>query len=204
MKILVVEDHALFREGLKYLLRGLDEALEIHEAGTCAEALERTAAHTYDLVLLDLMMPGRSGLDALRALREAVPEHPVVVLSGEDDRHTIQAAIERGAMGFIPKASTPETLVQALRQILAGEVYLPETALEDSEATAAELPALTPRQFEVLRYIVQGKPNKVIAAELGLAHDTVRHHVSAVLAHLGARNRTEAVYLTAKLGLRLV
>lgn len=203
MKILVVEDHVLFREGLKYLLRGLDPALEIHEAGTCAEALEQASAHTYDLVLLDLMMPGRSGLDALAALREAVPEHPVVVLSGENDRRTIQAAIEHGAMGFVPKASTPDTLVSALRQILAGEVYLPATAFEDRDNAAAELSTMTPRQLDVLRYIVQGKPNKVIAAELGLANDTVRHHVSAVLARLGARNRTEAVYITAKLGLRL-
>jgi two-component system nitrate/nitrite response regulator NarL len=204
MRILLVEDHALFREGLKFLLRGVDAALELDEAGTCAEALQRVAAVSYDLVLLDLTMPGRSGLDALTALRQAVPETAIVVLSGEEDQRTIRGAIERGAMGFIPKASTPNTLVQALRPILAGGVYLPATALDDGcDISVPSLPAITPRQMEVLRCIVKGKPNKVIARELGIADDTVKRHVSAVLSRLGVRNRTEAVYVTAKLGLRL-
>ena len=217
MKVLLVDDHVLFRDGLKFLLRALDPGLEPDEAGNCAEALERAGEHDYDLVLLDLKLPGRNGLDALDALREAVPGVPLVVLSGEDDPHTIRTAIERGAMGFIPKSSTSDVLVKALQLVLARGVYLPPAALDTdySFAAASALPppqggpgdttleAITPRQMEVLRCVIQGKPNKVIARELGIASGTVKQHVSGVLRSLGAHNRTEAVYAAAKLGLRL-
>src|ERR1700687_3002845 len=130
MNILLIDDHALFREGLKFLLRSLDAALEVDEAGNCAKALEHAAARSYDLVLLDLKMPGVEGLDALVALRDAISAVPLVVLSGEDNPGVIRAAIERGAMGFIPKSSTPEVLVQALRLVLAHGVYLPPAVLD--------------------------------------------------------------------------
>ena len=218
MTILLVDDHVLFREGLKFLLRGLETGLELDEAGTCAEALRRAAARNYDLVLLDLKMPGLKGLDALTAFREAVPEIPVVVLSGEDNSETILAAIDRGAMGFIPKASTPEVLIQALRLVLAHSVYLPPAVLEASEAVVsppsrvepdasrgdATLLGITPRQLEVLRWVIQGKTNKAIARELDISDGTVKQHLSDVLRSLGAKTRTEAVYAAAKLGLRLV
>ena len=119
MNVLLIDDHALFREGLKFLLRSLDAALAVDEAGNCAKALEHAAARSYDLVLLDLKMPGVDGLDALAALRDAIPAAPLVVLSGEDNAAVVRAAIERGAMGFIPKSSTPEVLIQALRLVLA-------------------------------------------------------------------------------------
>jgi DNA-binding NarL/FixJ family response regulator len=217
LKILLVDDHVLFREGLKFLLRGLDTGLELDEAGTCAEALTRAAGRTHDLVLLDLKMPGVRGLDALAALRDAVPEIPVVVLSGEDDAETIKGAIDKGAMGFIPKASTPGVLIQALRLVLANSVYLPPAVLEASEALSppartapdtgrgdANLLGITPRQLEVLRWVIQGKTNKAIARELDISDGTVKQHLSDVLKTLGAKTRTEAVYAAAKLGLRLV
>jgi DNA-binding NarL/FixJ family response regulator len=200
MRILLVDDHALFRQGLKALLLPLDSELELDEAGTCAEALEHAASQTFDLVLLDLKMPGQSGLVALAALREAMPEVPIVVLSGEDDPHTIRGAIEGGAMGFIPKSSSQELLIQALRLVLAKGVYLPATALDGVDA---KLPGITPRQLDVLRYVIHGMPNKVIARELNISDWTVKQHVSEVLHRLGVRNRTEAVYAAAKLGLRL-
>jgi DNA-binding NarL/FixJ family response regulator len=212
MRVLLVDDHALFREGLKFLLRSLDSALEIDEASDCARALEKTAATRYDLVLLDLKMPGRHGLDALASLRESLSGAPVVVLSGEDDADTVRAAIEGGAMGFIPKSSTPEVLIQALRLVLAKSVYLPAAVLHGPPPTAAEpgpgrpgaLTGLTRRQMEVLRGVIHGQPNKTIARELDLSEATVKAHLSSVLRALGARNRTEAVYAAAKLGLRLV
>ena len=216
VKVLLVDDHALFREGLKFLLRGLDPGLETDEAGSSAVALERAASHDYDLVLLDLKLPGRNGLDALEELREAAPGVPLVVLSGEDDPQAIRVAIDRGAMGFIPKSSTPDVLIKALKLVLAHGVYLPPAALQahneyptpsaaSSEATSrgSALEGITPRQMDVLRCIIQGKPNKVIARELGIASNTVKQHVSGVLQTLGVRNRTEAVYAAAKLGLRL-
>jgi DNA-binding NarL/FixJ family response regulator len=217
MKILLIDDHALFREGLKFLLRSLDAALEVDEAGNCAKALEHAAARSYDLVLLDLKMPGVEGLDALAALREAIPGVPLVVISGEDNPGVVRAAIERGAMGFIPKSSTPEVLVQALRLVLAHGVYLPPTVLDaaavttpapavDSQGPAGQATSLglTVRQVDVLRCVIQGKPNKIIARELDISEGTVKAHLSSVLRAFGVRNRTEAVYAAAKLGLRLV
>ena len=216
MKILLVDDHALFREGMKLLLRGLDAGIEMDEAGDCARALELGTRKRYDLVLLDLRMPGLNGLDALAACRESMAETPIVVLSGEDDPQTVHAAIDRGAMGFIPKSSTPDVLVRAMRIVLARGIFLPLPAFDAAshgaqnaprppEPAAAEvlLPELTTRQMDVLRCVILGKPNKVIARELDIAENTVKVHVSAVLRALNARNRTEAVYEAAKLGLRL-
>jgi len=210
MNILLIDDHVLFREGLKFLLRSLDAELQVDEAGDCARALEHAVKRAYDLVLLDLKMPGVAGLDALAALRDAIPAAPLVVLSGEDSPGVVRAAIERGAMGFIPKSSTPEVLIQALRLVLARGVYLPPAVLDApaDPAAAAEsgtaLRGLTPRQMDVLRCVIQGKSNKVIARELDVSEGTVKAHLSSVLRALDARSRTEAVYAAAKLGLKLV
>jgi DNA-binding NarL/FixJ family response regulator len=211
--LLLIDDHALFREGLKFLLRGLEADLAIDEAGSVDAAAARRET-AYDLVLLDLNLPGVGHLEALASIREAFPQAPVVVLSGEDDPRMIRATIEHGAMGFVPKSSTPEILIQALRLILARGVYLPVSALasDDGPATVATAPGdpealmrtLSPRQIEVLRCVIRGQPNKLIARTLDLSESTVKAHLSAVLRTLGARNRTEAVYAAAKLGLRVV
>lgn len=213
--ILLVDDHALFRGGLKSLLQELGAGLVLDEAGNCSQALERVAGRRYDLILLDLNMPGLNRLDALAALREAAPDAPVVVLSGETDSDLVRATIERGAMGFIPKSATPAVLIEALRLVLAHGVYLPLEVLEtmnaappapkasEPAAEATAVPGLTQRQVEVLRYVIQGKPNKVIARELDIAESTVKVHLSSVLRAFGVRNRTEAVYAAAKMGLRL-
>lgn len=213
MILLLVDDHALFREGLKFLLRGLDDELVIDEAESCAAATARQGQFSYDLILLDLNLPGVGGLEALAAMRAAYPQTPVVVLSGEDDPRTIRATIEQGAMGFVPKSSTPEILIQALKLILARGVYLPVSALDGEavpvphaarESSAAVLAGLSARQLEVLRCVIQGQPNKLIARNLALSESTVKAHLSAVFRALGAHNRTEAVYAAAKLGLKLV
>jgi DNA-binding NarL/FixJ family response regulator len=216
VKILLVDDHALFREGMKLLLNSLDSNLDLEEASECAEGLDLARSHDFDLVLLDLKLPGLNGLDALDALRDAAPGVPIVVLSGEDDPSIVRTAIERGAMGFIPKSSTPEVLIQALRLVLAHGVYLPPLALGAPRAALsagaatpgngagdAALPGITQRQMEVLRCVIRGKPNKIIARELNISEGTVKLHLSAVLRALGVHNRTEAVYAAAKLGIRL-
>jgi DNA-binding NarL/FixJ family response regulator len=213
MNVLLVDDHQLFREGLKFLLRSLEMQLDLDEAGNCAEALQHASVRRFELVLLDLQMPGVKGLDALRALREAMPGTPIVVLSGEENAQTVREAIDRGAMGFIPKSSTPAVLIQALRLVLANGVYLPPAVLDakppaasasgESGAPQTKLPGLTDRQMDVLRCVIQGKPNKTIARELDISEGTVKAHLSSVMHALGARNRTEAVYAAAKLGLRL-
>ena len=201
---------------MRFLLRSLDAGLDMDEASNAAQALELLAARNYDLVLLDLKMPGLNGMDALAALRAAVPGTPLVVLSAEDDPGVVRAAIEGGAMGFIPKSSTPEVLIQALRLVLAQGVYLPPAVLAAAHpapapmpspaqagVSADTLPGLTPRQMDVLRCIIKGKANKVIARELDVSEGTVKAHLSAVFMALGAHNRTEAVYAAAKLGLKL-
>jgi len=212
MKILLIDDHPLLRGGMRYLLRSLDADLEMDEAANSAQGLELAAARSYDLVLLDLRMPGLNGMDALAALRALVPDTPLVVLSGEDDPAVVRAAIEGGAMGFIPKSSSPEVLIQALRLVLAQGVYLPPAVLAPAQPAPVPSPAaadpmlsaLTPRQMDVLRCVIKGKPNKTIARELQVSEGTVKAHLSAVFQALGAHNRTEAVYAAAKLGLRLV
>jgi len=199
VKLLLIDDHPLFRSGLTYLLRTLDSNLEVAEAGNCAQALT-LAGGAYDLVLLDLKMPGVNGLDALSAVRGAFPSSPAVVLSAEDDPRIVSEAIEGGAMGYIPKSSTPEVMIQALKLILAHGIYVPPSV---RNAARGPIESLTERQRDVLRRMVQGKQNKVIAAELGISEGTVKLHVSAVMRALDARNRTQVVATAAKMGLRL-
>lgn len=208
MHILLVDDHVMFRQGLKFLLGDLDESLQFLEAGSCDQALALLAANSVDLVLLDLNMPGIKGLGALQAVTAAVPETPVVVLSGEEGAGLIRGAIDKGASGFVPKASSSEILVAALRLILAGGIYLPANVLDSAavpsqETTVPEdaVSMLSARQTAVLLRAIQGQPNKVIASDLGLAEGTVKTHLSAAFRTLGVRNRTEAVYAAAKLGL---
>ena len=205
MNLLVIDDHPLFREGMKVLLRNLDADLRIDEAGDCQGALRFAGRTPYDLVLLDLKLPGVDGMDALAAIRKEFPFTPVVVVSGEHSPPVVRQAIDRGAMGFIPKSSTPEQLVHALRQILARKVYLPEEAVaQTTEPGDTDIDELTPRQLEVLRNVIQGKPNKQLARELGVSTATVKSHLAAVMRALNASNRTELVYLAARKGLRFV
>jgi len=151
-------------------------------------------------------MPGYEGLDSLHAIKLAGITVPVVVLSGEDSPTLIRQAIESGAMGFIPKSSSHEVLIQALKLIVAGGVYLPVNAISkapveevESVTEEPEFTGLTPRQLEVLQGVVKGKPNKVIARELDVSEHTVKAHLSAVFRALGAKNRTDAVYQAARL-----
>lgn len=211
MRILIVDDHVLFRKGLRHLLNGFEAELEIVEAQDCAGALA-LAREPFHLVLLDLNMPGMSGLEALEAVRPAFESSPIVVLSGEDDPRQVRRAIDAGAAGFIPKSSTPDVLCGALRLVLANEVYLPAVALRgiDQEegagggvASGRLGDALSERQVDVLRKAVQGKANKVIARELVISESTVKAHLSAAFRALGVHNRTEAVYVAARCGLRL-
>lgn len=210
MRILIVDDHALFREGLRFLLRDLDPHLEVGEASSCAEALP-LARERFDLVLLDLHMPGISGLEALQTVRKAFESTRIVVLSGEDDPRLVRRAIEGQAAGFIPKSSSPQVLLSALRLVLSDGVYLPAVALKDlgdgaepaHRGTSPVGGKLSGRQLDVLRKAVEGKSNKVIARELGISEGTVKAHLAAAFRALGVKNRTEAVYAAARSGLQL-
>lgn len=215
MKILLIDDHAMFREGLRLVLERLGAAFDIIEAGDCASAFEAIKRHPdLALVLLDLALPDMPGLDALRSLREHHPDLPVVVLSATEDRPTVLEAINRGAMGFIPKSSDSTLLINALRLVLAKGVYVPPSALthplnagdavpsasvKRKSATLREL-GITERQIEVLGLMVQGLPNKLIARSMNLSEPTVKTHVAACLRALNVTNRTQAVLAVGRLG----
>lgn len=207
MRILIIDDHPLFREGLEFLLFELDSKLELDSAGDCTEALALLTKREYDLVLLDLKLPGKNGVDALNCIREYRSDLPVVVLSGEETQPLVYAAIEAGAMGFIPKSVTSATLIQSLRQILAGHVYLPPSSVMQASANIVSsesiLNEFTSRQQDVLRCVIQGKTNKTIASELAVTEATVKTHIAAILRALKVQNRTEAVYAVAKMGLKV-
>lgn len=213
MKILILDDHTLFREGMKLLLSGLHEDLVIHESENMQVALASIEANSYDLVLLDLNLADTSGLDTLQTVQRKLAGTPIIVLSAEQDPPIIYQAIEEGAMGFITKCATHQELLAAIKLILAGGIFLPRevTALPTVSGTKAKvgateqeiLSALSDRQREVLKYLLQGKPNKTISANLHISENTVKAHLSAIFRALGARNRTEAVYFAARAGVPL-
>ncbi len=207
MKILIADDHALFRDGLRYVLARLGDDVEILEAKDCTEALALAGSRPdLDLILLDLAMPGMDGLAGLRALRARRPSVPVVILSGSEEPTDVRQALDGGAMGFIPKSSSSSVMLSALRLILSGGVYLPPAYLARSQAGRTPIAApsvealgLTPRQYDVLRLLGRGQSNKEIARVLGLAEGTVKLHISAILRALGVGNRTRAVIAAARL-----
>lgn len=201
MKILVVDDHVLVREGLCQVLQGLDlqEKTDVLQAATCTRALE--LAHfnrDLDLVLLDYLLPDMSGLAALEIFGQRHPELPVVILSGSANPSVVQQAMELGAAGFITKSSLSDTLLNALRQILAGEPYhcadlsplnQPVDGLPSRLTTP---PVLSPRQQDVLFQLINGLTNRQICEKLSLGSETVKFHVSNILRIFGAHTRTQA------------
>lgn len=216
MRVLLVDDHHLFRQGLKFLLADLEPGIEFAEADSLSAALAQAGGTPPDLVLADLYMPGEEAATVLSTMRSVFESSMVVVLSSEDNPQVIRRAIEAGASGYVPKSSTPQVLVAALRLVMAGGVYIPPPALRAfgtvmppaspppaqlSPSTAREPEALSGRQMEVLLKAVQGKANKVIAREMQLSEGTVKAHLSAAFRALGVQNRTEAVFAAARLGL---
>lgn len=224
MKVLLIDDHPLFREGVALLLKPLVDGLETWEAGSCEAAFELLAQRgSADLVLIDLGLPGLSGLEGLQRLRLEHPEVPVVVMSSSDDKDTVMAVLDAGAMGFIPKSSTSQVMLGALRLILAKGIYLPPSVFLAARAAPAVSPVpaqaaaveaapssgrrpadlgLTPRQADVLHLLLQGKPAKLIGRQLNLSLSTVKAHTSAVLRALNVTTRTQAVLAAGRMGLR--
>jgi DNA-binding NarL/FixJ family response regulator len=198
-RILVVDDHPLFRAALRHAIATALAPTRIEEAGTLDIARDALAADEFDLVLLDLKMPGVQGLSGLIYLRSEFPDTPVVVVSASEEPRIMRRAIDLGASGFIPKSASAEVLRQALQAILAGELWVPEEARTlppDDRRTAAlarKMATLTPQQMRVLMMLREGLLNKQIAFQLGVAEATVKAHVSSVLQKLGVDSRTQAV-----------
>ncbi|WP_209880316.1 LuxR C-terminal-related transcriptional regulator [Azospirillum soli] len=223
MNVLIADDHLLFRDGLRRLLSQFNENMTFFEASSFDDVRRLCDAGTeFDLILLDLGMPGWTGFSALGDIHQRLPRALLVVVSGSEKRSDLLAALENGAAGYIPKSSSAKVLLGALQLVLAGGVYLPEQAIRGDRvadfagapATAAGIRAddpfsqlaggagdqLTPRQREVLTRLRDGKSNKQIAHELGLTEGTVKVHVTAILRHLGVRNRTQAAITANGLG----
>jgi two-component system, NarL family, nitrate/nitrite response regulator NarL len=211
MNLLLVDDHALFREGLRTLLLKISPDVTICEAASLEGAIDECKATQFRMVLLDLGLSNSDGLDTLDAFRSSVPNVPVIVLSGDEEPQHIRAAIDRGAVGYVPKSHTADLMIAALRFVLSGGIYLPPSALDDDfglapsrGAGASAFSRLSPRQQQVAQLLLQGQSNKAIARKLGLSEGTVKAHVSAIYQIVGARNRVEAVTLAAKSGIAIM
>lgn len=198
--VLLVDDHALFREGLKLQLRELDEAIVCLEAGTCEEALA-LAPHGVDLVLLDYGLPGMQGLEAIARIKEAFAA-PVTIVSATDDGPTIRGAIAHGALGFIPKTMAKHEFFAALGLVRAGVVYLPPQVLFGAREKVGAS-GLSDLQRQVLAAVVRGKNAAAIAAELGVPEAEVETLLHRAYRILGVDNRIDAVYELAKRGAQL-
>jgi DNA-binding NarL/FixJ family response regulator len=217
MKILVVDDHVLIREALRGVLRELKgESAVIIEAVDSRQAIRQIEENPdVELVLLDLGLPDRDGLEMLAELGDRYPTLSVVVHSAHQDRDSVMKALDLGALGFIPKSARRDVMLSAFNLIFSGGIYIPPEILERKQprpgaqtesaspprrVSAADL-GLTERQMEVLTLMMRGKSNKAICRTLGLAEQTVKIHVSAILKALKAANRTEAVMAAVALGI---
>jgi DNA-binding NarL/FixJ family response regulator len=205
-RLVIADDHPLFRGALREAVTGLFERVDIAEAGTfneVAELLERGS--DVDLVLLDLAMPGVRGFSGLMYLRAQYPSVPVIVVSANDDPAAIRRCMEFGASGFIPKTLGVEAMRGAIQRILSGGVWTPPdvdlSAGSDAETAAlmARMATLTPQQVRVLMMLSEGLLNKQIAYQLSVSEATVKAHVSAILQKLGVESRTQAVIAAAKI-----
>ncbi|MFN4265781.1 MAG: response regulator [Aquabacterium sp.] len=206
MKVLLIDDHPLILSALQSVIQGLADNIQVTTADSGQAARQVLAnASGFDLVLLDLHLGDANGFDLLSDLREQFPAMPVVVISASDQPGDVIRSIDMGAMGFVPKKASNETLVAALKQVMSGGVYVPpqsvghdslsQPASTDTLQAAIHSPhwGLTPRQTDVLASLLKGHPNKLIARELNLSVETVKDHVAAVLRALGVSSRTQAV-----------
>jgi DNA-binding NarL/FixJ family response regulator len=201
MRILIVEDHPLYANATRAEIGTVLPDAHIDLAQSLEQAVRRAQDDpAYDYVLLDLNIPGAQGLSGLRALRQAMPDGRVAILSGEDDPLVMRAAFEEGAVGFVPKSLSTEDFVAALRALLQGGFYFPPDAFAKSEQSPARMP-FSPREMEVLAQLARGAPNKDIARTLTVSQSTVKHHVSAIFRKLEVASRSEAIVKAARLGL---
>ena len=201
-RVLVVDDHPLVALVLAEQARAAFGVDKVEVAGCVEEAIAAARETGVDACVLDLGLPGCKGIDALVRFRGAFPDARVVVVSATEDRGVVLAALEAGAVGYIPKTSKPKVVSIALKLVAEGGVYVPPQALEGEPTTAHDI-RLTCRQLEVLRLISRGLANKEIALNLRIAQETVKQHAKAVYAALGVRSRAQASRAAQLRGLKL-
>ena len=228
MKVLLIDDHPLILQALQSVIEGLGSDTTVIGVSSAAAAREALKADAdFDLVLLDLHLGDADGFDVLTEFRAAYPALPVVVVSASDRSSDVIRAVDAGAMGFVPKRASNETLFEALNMVMSGGIYVPPMTMgsepaakpegdtvpsvlrvvrehaQDGDFQAGAVPladlGLTPRQTDVLALLLKGQPNKLIARELNLSVETVKDHVAAVLRTLGVSSRTQAVLAVAQM-----
>ena len=200
ISVLIADDHALYRSGLRQLLADELDATVIREAATFDDVVAVLTEEAHDLVLVDLNMPGMSGAETLAALRDAFPSARVAVVSATEERSEIFAALAAGVHGFVPKSLPAAEIVKALQAVCEGRIFVPATIGQRGGQTAAQptkpaisLETLTHRQKDVLSQLVKGKSSKEIARALDIAEGTVKIHLAAIYRTLGVRTRAEAI-----------
>jgi two-component system, NarL family, nitrate/nitrite response regulator NarL len=200
MKLLIVDDHAILREGLVALLQQFERGAEVLQASDTAEGF-RLAEENPDLsaAFLDLNMPDQGGMEVIPIFTKRFPQLPVIVLSSSEDPSDVRLALKSGAVGYVPKSASPKNILSALRLVLAGEIYIPPLMIDfeplNDGSARASLDAgerLTERQTEVLRQLCQGLSNKEISRALQLSEKTTKAHITAIFKTLGVINRTQA------------
>lgn len=191
IRVLVVDDHSVVREGIRHVLEGGDGFQVVAEAANGAEALERVAGAHPDVVLLDLSMPGASGLDVVRQLRARHPDTRILILSVHDDREYVLESVRVGAHGYLRKDSSPADIRQAIRAVHAGDAFFSPpaarhlTAAVQDQAATDRLDDLTSREREILLRVARGRTNREAAAELGISVRTVETHRDSLMRKLG-------------------
>ncbi|KAF0206203.1 MAG: LuxR family transcriptional [Gallionellaceae bacterium] len=214
IKVLMVDDHALFRDGMRYVLQQLADEVEVIDSGDFVDGMKQAANNPdLDLTLLDLHMPGSDGAKSILDFHTANPSIPLVVVSGSDQREDIEKVMEYGAMGFISKMSSSKMMLSALRMVLDGGVYLPPQLLQqamagldqgagnaDKRTARQNKSGLTTRQMQTLQWLAEGLSNKEISERMSLAEGTVKIHTAAVYQALRVSSRLEAVSAARRLG----
>ena len=216
MKVLIADDHALIREALHAVLKELKRETVIFEASNSRQAMRIVEEHPdLSLILLDINLPDRDGFSVLGELRERDATIAIIVLSAVDDQDTVKRAFKLGALGFIPKTTEREVMLNAIQLVLSGGIYIPSEILDREGTTSARTAdklstreyleglGLTDRQIEVLALLMQGKSNKVIASTLNMGVPTVKNQITVVLKALKVTSRTEAVIKVGKMGWEL-
>jgi two-component system, NarL family, nitrate/nitrite response regulator NarL len=203
MKLLVIDDHPVLRGGLSVLLQQIEKDVVVLQAADAKAGLALVAEHAdLDIVILDIVMPGMDGFQAIGEFGRLRPELPVVVLSSSESAKDARQALAQGALGYIPKSATQHTLLAAVRLVMNGDLYLPPLLLDDTDTVrpagspareSMAKPVLTERQTAVLQSVGKGRSNKAIAFELDLSEKTVKSHITAIFKILNVINRTQAV-----------
>ena len=208
MKILIADDHALFREGLRQIVQPLADEADILEAHDWQTALAQVAQEPdIALALMDLGMPGMEAFTGLKTFLDRAETVPVVVISASESVLDMKRALDAGAMGYVTKSEARPVMLSALRLVLSGGIYIPPRLIQSplsspSDRDSTQPFGLTPRQFEVLNALVQGKSNKQIARDLNLSGATVKAHVGAIFKTLNVSNRLQAIRVAENVGMR--